>query len=115
MNNTTFRQFSVAVTAVAQPITITAAVTPSGDPPVEYPFNAWLFENDSATETIYIRFAEPGVAVPVAVDDTANTDMNQMRLLPAQAKRIDAWMNTYLSVVATGNANLRVEVAGGSR
>ena len=111
----TYRQFSVAVTATAQPITITTAVTAAGQPPVEYPRTSWLFENDSATETIYIRFADPGETVPVAIDDTPNTGINQMRLLPAQAKRIDAWTNTYLSVVATGNANLRVEMACESR
>lgn len=106
--NQCFQQFSIAVTPAAQGFTVASKVTPSTCR--QATCTAWLVENDSTTATVYIRYATPPTATaPVATDDTGNTEVNQMRLKPGQAKTLSAWANTYVSIIGTAEANVRFE------
>ena len=119
-NNTVYRSFGVDVTGTAAGFTIASKI--NNVVPVSN-CSAWLFENDDDTETIWIAWAvmgSPGFPVAVA-DATDAVDVNgfaaypQQRLKPGQTKRIDAFTNSYISVIATGDAHLHAEQTCGGK
>lgn len=112
--NSAVRQFSIAVTAAAQGFTIDSKVNPAGTLPIPVSnCTAWLVTNDSATVTVYIRMAVMGDAgaLPIAVDDTANTAINQIRIKPGESKSFDWFYNSYISIIGSGAgpSNVRFE------
>lgn len=114
--NSNFGQFSVAVTATSQGFTIASKLNPAGIPPITpSSCSAWLVENDSSTVTVWLVWglvaSTSSSTLPVAVTDAGNTAVRQMRLLPGQAKSIDAYTNTYIAIIgsAAGPSNVRFE------
>lgn len=128
-DNTIFRSFGIDVTNTAQGFYIANLIAPTPPGPIQTPpampsppgptpasnCNAWLLENDDDVDDIWIVYSvegQPG-ALPIAVADAADSvtpnHYNQMRLKHGQAKSLQAFSNTYISVIGTGNAHLHAE------
>ena len=110
--NSVVRQFSIAVTNAAQGFTIDSKVNPAGTYPVPVDHcTAWLVENDGAVN-VYIRWGVMGSStLPVATDDVANDQINQIRIKAGQSKSMDFYNNSYVSIIAeaAGPSNVRFE------
>ena len=112
--NEVFRQFTIDVTATAQGFYVKDKVvsTPpvAGEPQRVGACDVWVIINKSLSETAWIRWNYPGgTTLPVAIDDSAGDQKNQMEIPPGTTRELAGWVSLYLSIIGTGAFQVRFE------